>query len=72
MGTAMFDDDLFSQLAELPPLEPAELTPRVPSTPETKERYAFLKTKKNGDGWQEGDRIYRLGKTGVTVLKSVK
>jgi hypothetical protein len=51
------------------PTEPAETVPRVPSTPETKERFAFLKKKRLGDGWQEGDRLYRKGNTGVTVLR---
>ena len=69
----MFDDPetLFSALAEhLPPAEP-ETVPRVASTPQTQERYAFLKTKRKGSGWQEGDCWYRMGSTGVTVLRSV-
>ena len=42
------------------------------STPETRERFAFLKTKRKGDGWQEGDRFYCMGPTGVTVIRWVK
>jgi hypothetical protein len=67
----MFDDELFSILAEYLPTEP-EITPKLPSTPDTKERFAFLKTKRIGEAWQEGDRLYRVGKTGVTVLRSAK
>jgi hypothetical protein len=63
----MFDDELLSLLAE-----PTEIAPKLPSTPDTKERFAFLKAKKNGSGWQEGDCWYRMGPPGVTVLKSVK
>ena len=38
------------------------------STPETRARYAFLKTKRIGDCWVEGRSRYVMGKTGVTVL----
>jgi hypothetical protein len=37
------------------------------STPETKARYTFLKTR-FGSVWQEGHLLYRQGRTGITVL----
>jgi hypothetical protein len=42
---------------------------RVHSTPATRERYAFLKSKKEGAVWEEGGSLYRQGATGVTVFK---
>ena len=44
-------------------------TYRAPSTPETKARYAFLKSKKLGETWEENGRLYRQGPCGVTVYK---
>jgi hypothetical protein len=45
--------------------EPAAV--RVVSTPETKERYAFLKAKNLGEVWREGEHIYRKGPSGTTI-----
>jgi hypothetical protein len=44
----------------------------VASTTETRERYAFLKTKRQGTTWQEGRLLYRNGPTGVTVFDTDK
>jgi hypothetical protein len=41
----------------------------VPRTEATAERYAFLKTKRLGDTWDENGRVYRAGKCGITVFK---
>jgi hypothetical protein len=41
---------------------------RGDSTPETRARWAKLKSKKEGTSWQEGDRLYRIGPRGVTVI----
>jgi hypothetical protein len=51
----------------LPDPEP-EGVPRLPSTAQTRERFAFLKTKRMGAVWQEGDCIYRKGPCGITVF----
>jgi hypothetical protein len=40
------------------------------STPSTKERYAFLKTKRLAAVWNEGSALYRMGETGVTVFRA--
>ena len=40
---------------------------RDASTPETKARWAKLKSRKEDTTWQEGRFLYRQGKCGVTV-----
>jgi hypothetical protein len=45
--------------------------PRMPSTAASRERYAFLKTKRVGDTWNEGPGgryLYLMGRCGVTVF----
>ena len=42
---------------------------RVQSTPQTRERFASVKTKRKGQVWEEDGSIYRMGPTGVTVFK---
>lgn len=42
--------------------------PIMPSTAETRARYAFVRTKRLGDTWQEGRFLYRMGPNGVTVF----
>jgi len=60
-----FDD------AKLIDVEPV-LGTRAASTPATRERYAVLRSKRVGDVWQEGRRLYRKGPNGVTVFDSSK
>jgi hypothetical protein len=43
--------------ADLIDLEPV-IGHRAASTPETRERYAFLKTKRQGSAWEEDNRLY--------------
>ncbi len=42
---------------------------RIPSTAQTRERHAFLKTKRMGDSWEEGGALYRKGPVGNTVFR---
>jgi hypothetical protein len=44
----------------------------APSTEETRKRYAFLKTKRQGETWYEGRFLYRMGPQGVTVFDTEK
>ena len=41
----------------------------APSTPPTRKRYAFLRSKKLGATWEESGRLCRMGPSGVTVFK---
>ena len=61
--TELFYD---TELAE--PIEPLTHVRRGASTPETRERYAFRKTKKVGTCWEENGRLYRMGPQGVAVF----
>ena len=71
------DDDDLTELAEARKAldgnfevdDPPAASIRVPSTPETRDRYAFLKAKKAGSVWEEDGRLYRMGSGGVTVFK---
>lgn len=42
---------------------------KLASTPESKERYAFLKIKKQTSTWYEGQHLYRKGANGITVFR---
>jgi hypothetical protein len=64
-------DDLYFDVAELIDTEPV-LGGGAPSTEETRKRYAFLKTKREGTTWQEGRFVYRKGACGVTVYDTEK
>ena len=53
---------LFDDADSLEPAEPLPGVQRSASTPETRDRYTFLKTKKLGAVWEEaGGRLYRFG-----------
>ena len=40
----------------------------LPSTITTRERYAFLKTKRLGTTWEENGLLYKKGPQGITVF----
>jgi hypothetical protein len=62
----MFDDpeELLEQL-----IHPPVMVRRGQSTPETRERYQFLRTKKIGSTWEENGLLYRYGPHGVTAFR---
>jgi hypothetical protein len=57
---------------ELLELEPQPQGYRCGSTPETRARYAVLRTKREGDSWQQGNILYRKGPGGITAFNFSK
>jgi hypothetical protein len=65
----MTDEAFFDPLPEDACADDEPCGYAVPRTEATAERYAFLKTKRLGDTWDENGRVYRAGKCGITVFK---
>ena len=54
-------DALFDDAETIEPAEPLAGVQRSASTPETRDRYAVLHTKRKGETWEEGGALYRIG-----------